>query len=159
RYPETVEIDLLKSTPGSFTQVTSTTQSVPVMRKNATVDIKFTYIFTPDDAAQGKVTFKAVAKIIGFRDALPGDNEADASPTRGPAYRTAFSDRLGRGRVGGLFSNSRVLSGEPRRPLLKGSLSQRSRDYLDGLGSRPAALEVARSVSRAIAVPGIGGSP
>jgi len=82
RYPETVEVDLLKSTPGGFTQVSSTTQGVPVMRKNATADIKFTYIFTSDDAAQEKVTFKAVARIIAFRDALPGDNEAVASPTR-----------------------------------------------------------------------------
>jgi hypothetical protein len=82
RYPETVEIDLLKSTPNGFSQVSSTTQGVPVMRRNQTVDFKFTYIFTADDAAQGKVTFKAVARIISFRDALPGDNEAVAQPTK-----------------------------------------------------------------------------
>src|SRR2546430_15799825 len=30
----------------------------------------------------GKVTFKAVANILGARDALPADNEAVAAPTK-----------------------------------------------------------------------------
>jgi hypothetical protein len=41
----------------------------------------FTYTFTSDDAALGKVTFKAVASIVGARDAQPSDNTAIALPT------------------------------------------------------------------------------
>jgi hypothetical protein len=47
-----------------------------------TTDFKFSYTFTSTDASLGKVTFKAVASLIGARDALPADNEAVALPTK-----------------------------------------------------------------------------
>jgi len=50
--------------------------------KNGTTEFAFSYTFTADDARVGKVTFKAVANILGARDALPADNEAIAAPTK-----------------------------------------------------------------------------
>lgn len=82
RYVETVEVRLLKSTPGGFQQVGSLTQTVPVRPSNRTTDFAFSYTFTADDASIGKVTFRAVAVIVGARDALPADNEAIAPPTK-----------------------------------------------------------------------------
>jgi PKD repeat protein len=79
-YPETVEVDLLKSTPGGFTQVGSLTQNVPVMKPNATIDFKINYTFVSDDADIGKVTFKASARLLSARDALPADNEVTSTP-------------------------------------------------------------------------------
>jgi hypothetical protein len=37
---------------------------------------------TPADLTPGKVTFKAVAHVVGARDALLGDNEAIAPATK-----------------------------------------------------------------------------
>jgi PKD repeat protein len=82
RYPETVEVQLFKSIPGGFQFVGSLSQSVPVRPSNRTTDFNFSYTFTDADAQVGKVTFKAVANIIGARDALPADNEAIAPPTK-----------------------------------------------------------------------------
>ena len=66
--------------PGGFTQVGSLTQNVPVMRSNQTIDFKINYTFVSDDAALGKVTFKAVARLLSGRDALPADNEVTSTP-------------------------------------------------------------------------------
>jgi PKD repeat protein len=82
RYPETVEVQLLKSVPGGFQFVGALIQSVPVRPSNRTTDFSFSYTFTGLDAQVGKVTFKAVANVTGARDALPADNEAIASPTK-----------------------------------------------------------------------------
>ncbi len=82
RYPETVEVQLFKSVPGGFQQVGVLTQSVPVRPSNRTTDLSFSYTFTGADVQVGKVTFKAVARIVDARDALPADNEAIASPTK-----------------------------------------------------------------------------
>jgi PKD repeat protein len=82
RSPESVEVQLFKSVPGGFQFVGSLTQSVPVRPSNRTTNFDFSYTFTADDARVGKVTFKAVANIVGARDALPADNEAIASPTK-----------------------------------------------------------------------------
>ncbi len=79
---ETVEVQLFKSVPGGFQFVGFLTQSVPVRPSNRTTDFSFSYTFTGTDAQVGKVTFKAVANIVGARDALPADNEAIASPTK-----------------------------------------------------------------------------
>jgi hypothetical protein len=49
---------------------------------NRTTPFSFNYTFTSDDAAIGKVTFKAIANLVSARDALPADNEAIASPTK-----------------------------------------------------------------------------
>jgi hypothetical protein len=85
RYPETVQVQLFKSVPGSFNNfqlVGTLTQSVPVLPGNRTTPFDFSYTFTSDDAAAGKVTFEAVATIVGARDAQPADNTVIALPTR-----------------------------------------------------------------------------
>jgi hypothetical protein len=82
RYPETVQVQLLKSVPGGFEVVGTLTQSISPRGKNQTTPYTFNYTFTADDGNTGKVTFKAVAFIVGARDALPADNEAIAPPTK-----------------------------------------------------------------------------
>lgn len=82
RYPETVQVEISKSVPGGFQTFGSLTQSVPLNPKNGTTDFVFSYTFTGDDALIGKVTFRAVAFIVGARDALPADNEAIGPPTK-----------------------------------------------------------------------------
>ena len=83
RYPETVQIQLLKSAAGgSFEQIAVLTQSVPVRGGNRTTAFNFSYTFTGADAAIGKVTFRAIAGLISARDALPADYEVIALPTR-----------------------------------------------------------------------------
>lgn len=82
RYDETVEVQLFRSVPGGFQQFASLTQFVPMNPKNGTTPFSFSYIFTGDDAHVGKVTFRAVASVLGARDALPADNEAIAPPIK-----------------------------------------------------------------------------
>jgi PKD domain len=86
RYPEQVRVDLMKSDPtnpfGGLVTVASLTQAVPVGRAGKTTDFKMNYTFTSADATLGKVTFEAVATILGARDAFPADNTAIAPPTR-----------------------------------------------------------------------------
>jgi PKD repeat protein len=82
RYPEQVQVQLLKSIPGGYELVGTLTQSISPRGKNQTTPYTFNYTFTADDGNTGKVTFKAVAMIVGARDALPADNEAIAPPTR-----------------------------------------------------------------------------
>lgn len=82
RYPETVQVQLLKSgTGGGFQLVGTLTQSVSVLSGNRTTPFDFTYTFTADDAAVGRVSFEAVATIVNARDAQPADNTALALPT------------------------------------------------------------------------------
>jgi hypothetical protein len=84
RYTETVQVQLLKSVPGSyggFQLVGTLTHEVPASR-NRTIPFDFNYTFTTDDAAIGKVTFEAVAMIVNARDALSADNTAISLPTR-----------------------------------------------------------------------------
>jgi PKD repeat protein len=80
RYPETVNVQLFKSVPGGYQLVATSTQTLPT--RNRVSSVIFSYIFTPDDAVIGKVTFRAVATILGARDALPADNEAIGAPTK-----------------------------------------------------------------------------
>ena len=69
RYPEKVEVSLYKSLPnGEFVLVGSGLQSVPARDSNRTTDYRIDYTFTADDAAATKVTFKAVATIVAYRD-------------------------------------------------------------------------------------------
>lgn len=82
RYAENVQVQLFKSGPGGFQLVGTLTQSVPVRGGGRTTEFKYSYTFTSDDAALGKVTFKAVASIVAARDALPTDNEVIALPTK-----------------------------------------------------------------------------
>lgn len=81
-YPETVEVQLLKVTPGGVEVVGALTKPVPVRSDGRPTSFAFSYTFTGDDAAAGRVTFQAVAALIGARDAQPADNEASAPPTR-----------------------------------------------------------------------------
>ena len=98
RYPETVEVQLFKGVPGGFEFVGAVTQAVPLSSGNRTTDFSFSYTFTPGDASIGKVTFKAVANLVGARDALPADNEAIAPPTKvsaGPGLSGAIAFHRG----------------------------------------------------------------
>lgn len=80
RLPETVQVQLFKSVPGGYQLVATSTQTLPT--RNRVTTVGFSYTFAPDDAAIGKVTFRAVAQIQGGRDALPADNEAIGPPTK-----------------------------------------------------------------------------
>jgi hypothetical protein len=82
RYPEVVVIELYKSTAGGFVFVGRLQQTVPVRPANRTTEFSFNYTFTQEDANMGKVTFKAIATLQDYRDALPGDNEVNALPTK-----------------------------------------------------------------------------
>ena len=77
RYPETVQVQLFKND----SYVGTLTQQVPVRSGGRTTTFGFNYTFTNDDAALGKVTFRAVASIVGARDAQPSDNTGVALPT------------------------------------------------------------------------------
>ncbi|MGN6677502.1 MAG: hypothetical protein ACTHKL_06915, partial [Streptosporangiaceae bacterium] len=82
RYPETVEVQLLKSnSQGGYELVGTLTHVVAVQTGKSTAPFIFNYTFTPADAAAGKATFEAIATIQGARDALPGDNTAIATAT------------------------------------------------------------------------------
>ena len=80
RYPETVTVDLYKSTSGGDVWIGSLTLQVPLLSGNKTKQFTFNYTFTPQDAQIGKVTFRAVATIDGARDVFPQDNIGISSP-------------------------------------------------------------------------------
>jgi hypothetical protein len=83
RYPETVQVQLLKSVAGGgWQQVGVLTQYVPVTKGHRTVEFSFNYTATPDDAATGKITFQAVASIQGVLDSLPADNTYISLPVK-----------------------------------------------------------------------------
>ncbi len=83
QYDEFVYVELYRSGPGGYFEFIGTlTQYVPVRSSNRTTDFKFTYTFTPEDAAIGKVNFRAVAYIQGYRDAIQTDNESISAPTK-----------------------------------------------------------------------------
>ena len=74
RYSDYVQVELYKGLPGGGEQLIGTlTIYVPARATRPTI-FKFSYTFTSDDAAIGKVTFRAEATIINGRDALPADN-------------------------------------------------------------------------------------
>ena len=80
RYTETVRVELFRSVSGGdFVSVGVLTHDAPVGKSTA---YTFNYTFTSDDAAVGKVTFKAVATIVDARDAQPADNTVIALPTK-----------------------------------------------------------------------------
>lgn len=82
RYAETVQVALLRSVPGGgFEEVGQVTQGVPVRMGGRTTSFTIGYTFGSDDAALGKVSFQAVATLVGARDANPADNAIVALPT------------------------------------------------------------------------------
>jgi hypothetical protein len=83
RYDETVQVGLERSLPGvGFDLVGVAELLVPARTRGRGTTFTFTYVFRPEDADLGKVTFRATAAIVGPRDALAGDNDAIAPPTR-----------------------------------------------------------------------------
>jgi hypothetical protein len=83
QYAENVTVQLYRSrVGGGFDLVGSLTQAVPVGKGSKTTSFSILYTFAAEDAAVGKVTFKAAAIINGARDSLPADNEAIAPPTQ-----------------------------------------------------------------------------
>jgi hypothetical protein len=82
RYPESGVVSLWK---GAFPndQIIGQLEgvNVPVLAGGRTTSFTFTYTFTPEDAAAGKVTFRAVVGIwvAGIPDAYPADNSAIAT--------------------------------------------------------------------------------
>jgi PKD domain len=83
RYPETVQVQLLKSIAGGgWQQVGVLTQYVPLRSGGRTTNFDFNYTFAPEDAKLGKVNLQAIATIQGARDALPSDNTFISLPTK-----------------------------------------------------------------------------
>ena len=83
RYAETVEVALLRSVPGGgFERVGQVTQTVPARDHGRATTFAIGYTMAPEDATLGKVTFQAVASIVGARDADPADNTVIAVPTK-----------------------------------------------------------------------------
>lgn len=96
-YPETVRVDFYKSDPNSsdgFRHIGSLEQFVPVQAKSKTTDFLFNYTFTRDDAAVGKVSFKAVATIVNARDTLLADNAFVTLPVTVRGAQTQVSELL-----------------------------------------------------------------
>ena len=81
RLPARVQVQLLKNDRnGGWEQVAVGTQDIAVQGKQRTTPFAFSYTFTQDDLAVGKVTFQMVATIVGARDAIPGDNTVVSLP-------------------------------------------------------------------------------
>lgn len=83
-YPEPVIVQVFKSSPTGYQIIGEIGRTVRVSGGNRTDDFVFNYTFTADDAAIGKVTFRAIAgiNVSGIADALPADNEAISAPTK-----------------------------------------------------------------------------
>ena len=85
RYPENGVVTLWKGTY-PYDQLVGQLEGVniPVQNGKKTQAFTFTYTFTAQDAAVGKVTFRASVGIWepGIVDAYPGDNFATAISTR-----------------------------------------------------------------------------
>jgi hypothetical protein len=83
RYPETVQVQLMKSVAGGGWQpVGDLTQYVPLKKGKRTVDFSFNDTATPDDAALGKITFMASAVTLDGPDAIPADNSYISLPVK-----------------------------------------------------------------------------
>jgi hypothetical protein len=76
RQPESVEVDLFKSSPQGFVErVGVLTQIVPLKAGGGTTKFSFTNTILAADGNVGKVNFQAVASVVDHGDALPTDNE------------------------------------------------------------------------------------
>jgi len=82
RYPEEVSVELYKSTAAGFILVGCLSKSVPLHNGKKPTSFTFSYTFTSEDTSAGWVTFRAVATIVGYRDAFPTNNEVVAPPTK-----------------------------------------------------------------------------
>ncbi|QKV73030.1 PKD domain-containing protein [Amycolatopsis sp. Hca4] len=91
RYAETVTVVLSKRSTDYWAEVGRLTLQVPA-RATGKVRFPFAYTFTPDDALDGKVSFRAEVQLAyPVTDARPGDNEAIsvATTVKPPATRIA----------------------------------------------------------------------
>jgi len=91
RYAETVTVVVSKRSTDYWAEVGRLTLQVPA-RATGKVRFPFAYTFTPDDAAAGKVAFRAEVQLAyPSTDALPADNEAIsiATTVKPPATRIA----------------------------------------------------------------------
>ena len=79
RYSDYVQVVLYKGLPGGGEQQIGILTIFVPARANRPTTFKFSYTFTSDDVALGKVVFKAIASINNGRDALPADNTAIAT--------------------------------------------------------------------------------
>ena len=81
RYLEKATVTLYRSDGDSWDQVGQAKLDVPA-HPWRTVQVPFSYSFTPEDAAVGKVSFRAVVSLeYPVRDARPADNEVIAIAT------------------------------------------------------------------------------
>ena len=83
-YNESVHLELYKSVPGEYGYwqwIASAYGGVPAHKANRTVDFEFGYTFTEEDATAKKVSFRVVANLNQWPDAMPADNEAISLPT------------------------------------------------------------------------------
>ena len=76
RYPETVQVELFRNSG-----VEPIATLIQTQRASEAAPFDFVYTFTAEDATAGTVTFRAVATVVGVRDARPADNAAVAAPT------------------------------------------------------------------------------
>jgi hypothetical protein len=84
RYPEQVRVDLFRSTPDGYRQVGSSTGEVTVTKSGPGTRFSFAYTVTSQDAASGRMTFKATATILDHRDAVPTNNDLISVPVTVP---------------------------------------------------------------------------
>ncbi len=81
RYAESATVVLSRNDGNWWRTVATLTLTVPA-RPTKTVRFPFAYTFTPDDAADGKVVFRAQLQLdYPVRDARPSDNEVIAIAT------------------------------------------------------------------------------
>nr|WP_225958112.1 PKD domain-containing protein [Amycolatopsis lexingtonensis] len=81
RYTETATVVLSRNDGPYWREIATLTLTVPA-RSTKTVRFPFAYTFTPDDAVDGKVTFRAELKLdYPLRDARLSDNEVIAIAT------------------------------------------------------------------------------
>lgn len=82
RYAETVQVELFRD--GDLDPLATMIQGLAA---NDAVLFGFGYTFTAEDAAAGTMSFRAIATVVGARDANPGDNVASAVTNVCPCSR------------------------------------------------------------------------
>ena len=108
RYTESVEVTLFKSTvSGEFVPIGTDSRRVGTRGSEKATSFSFTYVFTEMDAQATKLTFRAVATIVGFRDTLPPTTRSSHPPCEYGSRRNRLgspTDRPAAGRSGGTLS-------------------------------------------------------
>ncbi len=110
RFPETVTVELYKSTPTGYVWVGYQRMYVPVRPSNRTTDFIFSYTFTNEDAKIGKMNFKAVAYLADYRDAYPTDNEAISLPIKLSGYKPYQANLTNPSNAAGILATVGILA-------------------------------------------------